>query len=260
MPNGQMGYVVNHDYKNIRAFPSPWYPDGGSVPKKPIKNKKLRVYSIMYIVKFVSEDKQISINSYNIFYNELFLSIEINDKIEMNISNYDFVIIFVNNKFYLSEVLSISFYDLHINKNFIYIKINEILNNYEVIENNIFKFINLMIKQNNRSWLGYSEEDKFYWLRSCFFYNRKHYSYNKKLIIYNNFIKTKNDFLCEFSENLIGIGGYFGSDLDGFDDCFDLYKINDIGIEWVNFYENDFSYKKEIVDIILSRNIRLIKK
>ena len=39
MPNGQMGYVVNHDYKNIRAFPSPWYPDGGSVPKKPIKNK-----------------------------------------------------------------------------------------------------------------------------------------------------------------------------------------------------------------------------
>lgn len=48
-----------------------------------------------------------------------------------------------------------------------------------------------MIKQNNRSWLSYSEEDKFYWLRSCFFYNRKHYSYNKKLIIYNNFIKAK---------------------------------------------------------------------
>ena len=31
-------------------------------------------------------------------------------------------------------------------------------------------------------------------------------------------------------------------------------------MEWRNFYENDFSYKKEIVDIILSRNIRLIKK
>ncbi|MDV7644275.1 polymorphic toxin-type HINT domain-containing protein, partial [Acinetobacter baumannii] len=37
MPNGKMGYVVNHDYTNIRAFPSPWFPDGGIKPKGGIK-------------------------------------------------------------------------------------------------------------------------------------------------------------------------------------------------------------------------------
>ncbi|MEO4206585.1 polymorphic toxin-type HINT domain-containing protein, partial [Acinetobacter pittii] len=37
MPNGRMGYVVNHDYTNIRSFPSPWFPDGGTKPKGGIK-------------------------------------------------------------------------------------------------------------------------------------------------------------------------------------------------------------------------------
>lgn len=40
MPDGRMGYVTNHDYANIRAFPSPWYPDGGKPPAKPVKNTK----------------------------------------------------------------------------------------------------------------------------------------------------------------------------------------------------------------------------
>jgi uncharacterized protein RhaS with RHS repeats len=31
MPNGQKiyGYVVNHDYRVVKTFPAPWYPDGG---------------------------------------------------------------------------------------------------------------------------------------------------------------------------------------------------------------------------------------
>ena len=35
-PNGRIGYVVDHDYSNIRPFPSPWYPDGGNL-NKPVK-------------------------------------------------------------------------------------------------------------------------------------------------------------------------------------------------------------------------------
>lgn len=33
MPDGKMGYVVDHDYNNIRPFPSPWYSDGGTSTK-----------------------------------------------------------------------------------------------------------------------------------------------------------------------------------------------------------------------------------
>lgn len=38
MPDGRMGYVEKHNYKQIRAFPSLWYPDGGKPPNKPIKD------------------------------------------------------------------------------------------------------------------------------------------------------------------------------------------------------------------------------
>ncbi|UNU72750.1 hypothetical protein LU293_06455 [Moraxella nasovis] len=36
MPNGRMGYVIDHNYNNIRPFPAPWYPDGG-VLTKPVR-------------------------------------------------------------------------------------------------------------------------------------------------------------------------------------------------------------------------------
>ncbi|MFL1731771.1 two-partner secretion domain-containing protein [Moraxella oculi] len=36
MPNGRMGYVIDHNYNNIRPFPAPWYPDGG-VLAKPVR-------------------------------------------------------------------------------------------------------------------------------------------------------------------------------------------------------------------------------
>jgi hypothetical protein len=34
LPDGRtiMGYVVGHDYRVVRTFPAPWYPDGGSIP------------------------------------------------------------------------------------------------------------------------------------------------------------------------------------------------------------------------------------
>lgn len=29
LPDGRLGYVIDHDYAHPRLFPSPWYPDGG---------------------------------------------------------------------------------------------------------------------------------------------------------------------------------------------------------------------------------------
>jgi RHS repeat-associated protein len=33
-PDGKLGYVLNHDYSSPFLFPAPWYPEGGTVPKK----------------------------------------------------------------------------------------------------------------------------------------------------------------------------------------------------------------------------------
>ncbi|MEV0059363.1 putative T7SS-secreted protein [Nocardia sp. NPDC050718] len=33
-PDGQFGYVLNHDYRAPFLFPGPWYPEGGTIPKR----------------------------------------------------------------------------------------------------------------------------------------------------------------------------------------------------------------------------------
>ncbi len=42
LPDGRLGYAINHNYDNTCLFPGPWYPEGGdpSWNKKGKKNKK----------------------------------------------------------------------------------------------------------------------------------------------------------------------------------------------------------------------------
>ncbi|AWY21239.1 hypothetical protein LP123_01880 [Moraxella bovis] len=69
--------------------------------------------------------------------------------------------------------------------------------------------INKMIKQQQKCWINYSEQEKYEWLRACYYYNRKHHKYNQTIHISGKDIQSKNSFLCYFSEQLVGIGGYW---------------------------------------------------
>ncbi|UYZ75426.1 barstar family protein [Moraxella bovis] len=56
----------------------------------------------------------------------------------------------------------------------------------------------------------------------------------------------------------MGIGGYFGSDLDGFDDCFDIFGVKDITVYWCDFNESNFKEKDIIVDILKERKLNVV--
>lgn len=138
------------------------------------------------------------------------------------------------------------------------ITIDECLEFDEVFENNLFYYINTMITKQKLSWLNYIDKEKFLWLRSSYFYCRNHFHYNQFVEIDGKILQTKNDFLCDFAEKLIGIGAYFSSDLDGFDDCFDIYNIKDIHLKWHNFECGDFYQKNIIMEILNDKNVKLL--
>ncbi|WFF39488.1 barstar family protein [Moraxella nasibovis] len=216
----------------------------------------------MYLINFFTHtnDEIYSIKSNEIFCKQQqILQIKTKAKaLQINLQAFDRVEIFVENYLRkLSKIFVSSFQKILINGDCIVITIDECLAFDEVFENNLFYYINTMITKQKFSWLNYSDKEKFLWLRSSYFYCRNHCHYNHFLEIDGKNIQTKNDFLCYFAESLIGIGAYFGSDLDGFDECFDIYKIKDIHLKWHNFECNDFCYKNDIVDILTSRNVKL---
>lgn len=128
----------------------------------------------------------------------------------------------------------------------------------EISHDKLLYHMNKMIKQQQKCWIDYSEQEKYEWLRACYYYNRKHHKYNQTIHIAGKDIQSKNSFLCDFSEQLVGVGGYFGSDLDGFDDCFDIFGVKDIAIYWYDFNESNFKEKDIIVDILKERKLNVV--
>ena len=202
----------------------------------------------MYLVNFLDGEKQFSLFMQNIIYHQGKLALIINEKDiteDVFLTATKIQICIKNHLGGLSEILFIEPNNISFSHKTIHILPEEKLSNPH-----IFKHIELMLKQQSRAWQHYSENEKYQWLRSCYFYNRNHHTYHKSITIDGKFITTKNGFLCEFAEQLIGIGGYFGSDLDGFDDCFGMYQVRDICVLWQNFDYGDFELKSVIIDIL----------
>lgn len=173
-----------------------------------------------------------------------------NDILKQGFTKIYNVKIFVKNRDdLLSELLSDNM-EVTYNSHTIFIK-------YQHIMKNLFSNLNFMIENKKRTWLFFNENEKFSWLRSCYFYNREHSYYNKKILLDGQFIQSKLDFLCEFSEQLLGVGGYFGSDLDGFEDCFSIYSVRYLHVIWSNFDMYNFDSKDIIIDILIDNNVSL---
>ena len=216
----------------------------------------------MYKIYLFSEQDSMAFLSVNISYpykGKLTILL-LNKKLQQeSLPDFNRVEIFVKNNLEVtSKIISANINKVSIKNCYIYIDFIEDMDTDCVFRNNIFENINMILMHKYRLWLSGDEDKKFHWLRSCYFYNRHHKSYNKNITIDGRFIKTKNDFLCEFSEQIIGVGGYFGSDLDGFADCFDIYDINDIQVIWCDFYKNSFPEKNIILEILRTYNLNVV--
>lgn len=216
---------------------------------------------MMYIVNLfdeINEQSQMSIHSKNITYQkENTICIEVvnsfSSKQLLKLTNIE---ILVNNYNEISEIFPATLINkISCQDNLIILSIDD---EREIYHNNIFHHINHIMQQQQKFWADYSEQEKYEWLRACYYYNRKHEKYNKTIHISSKNIQSKNAFLCAFSEQLVGIGGYFGSDLDGFDDCFDIYDVKDITIYWRDFNESYFKEKENIVNILKDREFNAI--
>ncbi len=214
-----------------------------------------------------SSNIQTNISSSNIIHDK---------KLELKISNigdienllkseasYDELTIYIkNNENIYSEVFSTEILDGYYDKTDLIIEMIENIFTESIFTRQLFKYLNLLTTVKNiRYWKDLSDEAQYCWLRACFAFNRYPKKIKTDIIIDGNFITSKNSFFCEFSEQSIGIGGYFGSDLDGFDDCFKtFYKNCHINkVIWKSFDVSNFNDKQNIIEILEDNNVQLIK-
>ncbi len=126
-----------------------------------------------------------------------------------------------------------------------------------------FKYLELIKQQKSRMWLAFNEEEKGKWLSACMNYNSEQPKFNTEITIEGNIINSVTSFYCEFAEQLIGIGGYFGTNLDAFDDCLYGYydNLKGVTVTWNDFDICDFKDKDIVLEIINNhaKRIKLIK-
>lgn len=118
-----------------------------------------------------------------------------------------------------------------------------------------------ILNEDVRAWYNLPDDELFQWLRDCFNDSRQkgrfNQTVNKTVFIDGCYIYSKHSFLCELGEQLFGIGGYFGSDLDGLSDCCSggIYPIEHLEIKWFSFYQtlsgfDNLSDLASILDIL----------
>jgi len=71
-------------------------------------------------------------------------------------------------------------------------------------------------------WRQLSDKEKKHWLQACLHHSNLPTQINLgySYILEGYGVNCKADFFCLLGETFFGYGGYFGQDLDGFDDCF----------------------------------------
>lgn len=215
----------------------------------------------MYLVNFINGNEQLSILSNTILNdgNNLMIKCQEDTQASLLLDFKDVEIFVKSDDNEPSEVLCSKI--SHIDVNADVIKIFLDTDEYdEIFDRHIFKHINKMMAQTKRAWTGYGDDEKFEWLRACFYYHRKHSHYHKNIAISGKDVQSKNTFLCDFAENLIGVGGYFGADLDAFDDCFGIYDIKEVTLVWYDFDDSNFQEKSIILDILSDRKVNIVKK
>ncbi|MDP8170781.1 barstar family protein [Pasteurella skyensis] len=136
------------------------------------------------------------------------------------------------------------------------------------LEYNIFEYLEILSDcTEKRYWLNLNEEEKSNWCVSCMKFNRQPELFHEEVVIDGRFIDSKLSFLCEFAESIIGIGGYFGSTLDGFEDClaFGYYMdhplrdtLKNITVIWKHFDTCEFEGKDVVLEILEERGVTLI--
>lgn len=173
---------------------------------------------------------------------ESYLLIDLVDKIDNNLKITDLEIIFTG----LTPFVKIIFYEcelVYLSDTTIKVNFDNDLT-YPAIHSKIFDWIDLRINNEvkTRIWHNFSNQEKYNWLRLNYYFQI--YTPKKsmeKCIIDGKFFKDKLGFLCELGEQLFGVGGYAGSDLDG---CYDILTngLSDISqldsnleIIWLNY-------------------------
>lgn len=150
-----------------------------------------------------------------------------------------------------TQVLNVRFVD-----DSIYLKIQENLFIYDYYYEDTFHYIKKIAAASEREWLNFNtEKERGSWLFSCYQFNREPNFINKNVVLEGKYTTTKCSFLCEIGEQVIGIGGYLGSNLDALEDCLNtnFYKELDkviLNITWNNFNIHNFETKEFIVEIL----------
>lgn len=141
---------------------------------------------------------------------------------------------------------------------------------YPTLHSQIFTWLDTRFRQQTlfRAWQDFSEQDKFYWLRLNFDFQRIFPKQSPKSCQINGLcFHDKLGFLCELGEQLFGVGGYAGSDLDGCYDVLsngisDMAKIDQhLSITWQHYSHSvQVMDKNEIAMIldILNSTVNLV--
>lgn len=205
----------------------------------------------MYVIDFKGLDLSMTLYTNAITWQDNVLLI--NTSHCANICRATYIDIRVKNHWgRLSQMLDSHIDHVQIKHDGIYLTLDDMLS-YDV-----FSYINVMLTGKKYAWLNYHKQQKHTWLRACYYYNREHDDYCRNIEILGDCIQSKYDFLCAFAESLVGVGGYFGSDLDGFDDCFNLYRVDEVNLYWRNFDKSNFKEKSIIMQILHGNRVNVI--
>lgn len=141
---------------------------------------------------------------------------------------------------------------------------------YPTLHRHIFTWLDMRFRQQTsfRAWRDFSEQDKFHWLRLNYYFQSIFPKQSQKSCQINGlYFHDKFGFLCELGEQLFGVGGYAGSDLDGCYDVLsngisDMAKIDQhLSITWQHYSHSvQVMDKNEIAMIldILNSTVNLI--
>ncbi|MFC0821367.1 hypothetical protein [Moraxella marmotae] len=166
----------------------------------------------------------------------------------------------LNNHFYKIEIssnvsyFSLFIYDYYFNDNYLYITNYSFQDEITQLE---IHWVKSVINGNldKLHWISMPNVYKQKWLRFSYFYSlNKDIPLQKNIVVDCQYINHQWDFLCLLSEAFFGVGGYLGSDLNGFFDIiaggyYTHIDFSKIELKWLNF--NNIKIDRDyIIDII----------
>ena len=90
---------------------------------------------------------------------------------------------------------------------------------------------------------------------------------NKQVVLDGRFIRNKQAFYCEFSEQLCGVGGYAGYNLDALEDClsggwFADFSASELQVTWQHFTKSQQHLSQVFIghirDVFQSNGVTLV--